>query len=84
MLFTDSSFISKLAKTKTEKINCFTKNLSPPMFFEIKTSNFQEMFLDILKNSIGQDFEKIIKKNLINKKKVFFKIFSYKIFLLIF
>ena len=49
MLFTDSSFISKLAKTKTEKINCFTKNLSPPMFFEIKTSNFQEMFLDIYK-----------------------------------
>ena len=34
------------AQTKTAKIDYFTKNLSPPTFFEINTSNFQEMFLN--------------------------------------
>ena len=28
------------AQTKTAKIDYFTKNLSPPRFFEINTSNF--------------------------------------------
>ena len=32
------------AQTKTAKIGYFTKNLSSPMFFEITTSNFQEIF----------------------------------------
>ena len=35
------------AQTKITKINYFTKNLSPPTLFEINTSNFQEMFLDV-------------------------------------
>ena len=35
------------AQTKTAKIDYYTKNLSPPLFFEINTSNFQEMFHDI-------------------------------------
>ena len=28
------------AQTKTPKVDYFTKNLSPPTFFEITTSNF--------------------------------------------
>ena len=32
------------AQTKTAKIDYFTKNLSSTTFFEITTSNFQEMF----------------------------------------
>ena len=35
------------AQTKTAKIDYFTKNLSPPRIFEVNTSYFQEMFLDI-------------------------------------
>ena len=37
------------AKTKTAKKDYFTKILSSPRFFEINTSNFQEMFLDIFR-----------------------------------
>ena len=29
------------AQTKTAKIDYFSKNLSPPTFFQINTSNFQ-------------------------------------------
>ena len=47
------------AQTKTAKKNYFTKILSPPRFFEINTSNFQEMFLDIFKKSVGREFKKI-------------------------
>ena len=35
------------AQTKTVKKDYFIKILSPPRFFEINTSNFQEMFLII-------------------------------------
>ena len=35
------------AQTKIAKKDYFTKILSPPRFFEINTSIFQEMFLDI-------------------------------------
>ena len=38
------------AQTKTSKKDNFTKSLFPPTFFEITSSNFQEMFLAILKN----------------------------------
>ena len=34
-------------KLKTVKIDYFLKNISSFTFFEIKTSNFLEMFLDI-------------------------------------
>ena len=44
------------AQTKTAKKNYFTKILSPPRFFEINTSNFQEMFLDIFKNCVKKIF----------------------------
>ena len=37
------------AQTKTAKKDYFTKILSPPRFFGINTSNFQETFLDIFK-----------------------------------
>ena len=46
------------AQTKTAKKDYFTKILSP-RFFEINTSNFQEMFLDIFKKSVEREFEKI-------------------------
>ena len=45
-------------QTKTAKIDYFTKNLSHPRFFELETSNFQEMFLYIFKNSVGRNFSK--------------------------
>ena len=35
------------AQTKTAKKKYFTKILSSPRFFEINTSNFQEMILNI-------------------------------------
>ena len=35
------------AQTKTVKKDCFTRILSSPRFFEINTSNFLEIFLDI-------------------------------------
>ena len=47
------------AQTKTAKIDYFTKNLPPPTFFEITTSNFEETFLAIFKNSVGTEFKKI-------------------------
>ena len=43
-------------QTKTAKIDYFTKNLFPPMLFEINTSNFQEMFLDIFKKFCWKEF----------------------------
>ena len=46
------------AQTKTAKIDYFTKNLSPPTFLEKNNSNFQDMFLDILKkNSVGRNLK---------------------------
>ena len=59
-------------QTKTAKKDYFFKILSPPRFFEINTSNFQKMFLDILK--------KIAIKN---KKKNYFLFIFYIIFLFI-
>ena len=47
-LFTPTDFLWE-AQTKTAKKDYFTKIISPPRFFEINTSNFQEMFLDIFK-----------------------------------
>ena len=44
------------AQTKTAKKDYFTKILSPPRFFEINTSNFQEMFLKIFKKFCGKKF----------------------------
>ena len=44
------------AQTKTAKLDYFTKNLSPPRFFDINTLNFQEMFLDIFKNFCRKEF----------------------------
>ena len=62
------------AQTKTAKKDYFTKILSPPRFFEINTSNFKDMFLNILRKFFGKEFpknlKKIIKKN--NQKKQFF------------
>ena len=57
------------AQTKTVKKDYFTEILSPPRFFEINTSNFQEMFLDIFKKSAGREFEKINKKKFYKKNK---------------
>ena len=51
------------AQTKTEKKDYFTKILYPPRLFEINTSNFQEMFLDIFISSVRKDFKKLQKKN---------------------
>ena len=39
-------------QTKTAKLDYFTKNRSPPKFFKINTSNFQETLLDIFKNFV--------------------------------
>ena len=50
------------AQTKTAKIDYFTENLSSPSFFEITTSNFQEMFLE---NSVGKIFFKLKNKKII-------------------
>ena len=50
-------------KLKLLKDN-FTKILSLPGFFEINTSNFQEMFLDIFKIFCHKEFLKYFKKNL--------------------
>ena len=50
------------AQTKTAKKDYSTKILSPPRFFELETSNFQEMLLDMLKKCCRKEFEKIIKK----------------------
>ena len=58
------------AQTKAAKIDCFTKNLFPPTDFEINTSNFQEIFLDIFKKFRLKEFKKIYKKN--QQKKQFF------------
>ena len=49
------------AQTKTAQIDCFTKNQYPPMFFEINTSNFQGMFLNILKSFVRMNLKKINK-----------------------
>ena len=51
------------AQSKTTKIDNFTKNLSPPRFFEIDTSNFQEMLLDIFKKFCQKFFFKYIKEH---------------------
>ena len=47
-------------QTKTVKIDYFTKNLSSPTFFEITTSSFQEMFLDIFRKFCCKEFKKYI------------------------
>ena len=62
--------------TKTATLDYFNKNLSSPRFFEINTSNFQEMFLDIFKKFCQKELKKIIIK--INKKNVFFMFFCKK------
>ena len=46
------------AQTTTAKIDFFTKNLSSPTFFEINTSNFQEMFLNIFKKFCRKKLKK--------------------------
>ena len=43
-------------QTKTAKIYYFTKNLFPFRFSEINTSNYQEMFHDIFRNTVGRSF----------------------------
>ena len=50
------------AQTKTAKIDYFTKNLSPPRFFQINTSNFQEMFLDIFKKFCLKELKRYFEK----------------------
>ena len=50
------------AQTKTAKKDYFTKILSSPRFFEINTSNFQEMFLDIFRKFCRKRFKKFLKK----------------------
>ena len=50
------------AQTKTVKKDYFIKILSPPRFFEIFTSNFQEMLFDIFKKFHQKFFLKIEKK----------------------
>ena len=57
-----------LSISKTAKIDYFTKNLSIPMFLDINTSNFQKMFLVLLKKIYWKEFKKIY----ITKKKCFF------------
>ena len=54
MLFTDLKIQN--CKTETVKKDYFTRNLSSPMFFEINTSMFQEVFLDILKKLCRKEF----------------------------
>ena len=56
------------AQTKTAKIDYFTINLSPLMFFETKTSNFQEMLIDIFKIFCIENFF-LIKKRKKKKNK---------------
>ena len=66
------------AQTRTAKIDYFTKNISPPRFFEINTSNFQEISLDIfLKICQKGILKKLIKKNYKKnkQKKQFFLVF---------
>ena len=46
------------AQNLTAKIDYCTKNLSPPTLFDINTSEFQEMFLDIFENSVGRNLRK--------------------------
>ena len=68
------------AQIKTAKVDYFTKNLSPPMFFEINTLNFQEIFHDIFKKNCRKEFKKSKpKKNYYKKTKktVFFVYFFY-------
>ena len=40
------------------KIDYLTKNLSSPTFFEITTSKFKEMFLDIFRKFGWNEFKK--------------------------
>ena len=42
------------------KKDYFTKNLSASTFFEINTSNLQEMFLDLFKKFCRKEFQKNI------------------------
>ena len=61
-------------QTKTAKIDYFTKNLSPPRFFEINASNFQEMFLDIFRKFCRKKLRKYVKSCLTkNKEYVYFE-----------
>ena len=64
------------AQTKTAKKDYFTKNLFPTTFFEINTSNFQEMLLDIFKKFCRKKLKKKQKK-FITKKTFFFVYFFY-------
>ena len=44
------------AQTKMVKKDYFIKILSPPSFFELETSNFQEMILNIFKKFCLKEF----------------------------
>ena len=50
-------------QTKTAKKDYFTKKLSPPTFFKMTISNFQEILcsLQYLENSVGTKLKKKIK-----------------------
>ena len=67
------------AQTKTTKKDYLTKNLFSPTFYDINTSKFQDMFLDMFKKSVGRNFLKI--KNKILQKNNFYFYFCYKIFI---
>ena len=47
---------------KTAKIDYFTKNISPPRFFEINTSNFQEIYLAFFRKNFLKEFKEIKKQ----------------------
>ena len=58
------------ALTKTAKIDYYTKNLSSPTFFEITTSKFQEVFLEIFRKFHQKEFQQNYKiKILLTNKK---------------
>ena len=63
------------AQNITVKKDYFTKILSSPRFFEINTSNFQEMFLGM--------FKKFCQKEFFFNKKQFTKLFFFIFFFLI-
>ena len=61
---------------KTSKKDYFTKNLSSPTFFEINTSNFQEMFNNIFIKYVGRNLKNYFWNWKIAKKNSFFFVIS--------
>ena len=59
-------------KLKQKIKNYLTKNI-PTMFYEINTSNFQEMFLAVLKIFFTTEFSKYCKGQFLKVRSVYFQ-----------